>query len=380
MTAEIELVRTNAGGRIYRIPLVLFPFLKGYAHLVLDGDVAALVDSGSGFMDSNEQLDQAFAGIRAQFDENVGWEDLTHVLITHGHIDHFGGLNFVRQRTQAPIGIHHLDAKVLMHYEERVAMMAKRLDQYLIEAGVREAYRQELMNTYLINKNLFTSLMPDFNYYAIGMRIGRLEMLHVPGHCPGQVIIRLDDVLLSGDHILPHITPHQAPERLSLNMGLGHYLDSLERTRTWHPEVKYVLGGHGEQMHDLGRRVDEIEESHRDRLRKIVGELEESKTLAEISSALFPEVEGYDKLLAVEEAGAHVEYLAQLGYVYVDNIDDLETHSIVPLRYRRADGLENPWFPIGRNLKPRVGSSARGEGYFEQFRVGWESSEPSPKE
>jgi hypothetical protein len=163
-------------------------------------------------------------------------------------------------------------------------------------------------------------------------------------------------------------------------MGLGHYLDSLERTRTWHPEVKYVLGGHGEQMHDLGRRVDEIEESHRDRLRKIVGELEESKTLAEISSALFPEVEGYDKLLAVEEAGAHVEYLAQLGYVYVDNIDDLETHSIVPLRYRRADGLENPWFPIGRNLKPRVGSSARGEGYFEQFRVGWESSEPSPKE
>jgi len=107
-------------------------------------------------------------------------------------------------------------------------------------------------------------------------------------------------------------------------------------------------------MHDLVKRIDEIEESHRERLRKILDEMTESKTLAEISSSLFPDVEGYDKLLAVEEAGAHVEYLAQLGHVYVENIEDLDSQSIVPLRYRRAEGLENPWFPIGGSPEARL--------------------------
>ncbi len=350
MASEIEALHTNGGGRIYRIPLDLFPFLKGYAHLILAGDVVALVDVGSGFMDSNEQLAESFAQIHSQFDEDVQWESLTHILITHGHIDHFGGLHFVRQNTQAPIGIHHLDAKVLMHYEERVALMANRLGQYLIEAGVSDAYREELMNTYLINKQLFTSLPPDFNYFEVDMKIGRLEILHVPGHCPGQIIIRLDDVLLSGDHILPKITPHQAPERLSLNMGLGHYLDSLEKTRRWDNGVQRVIGGHGEPIYDLHQRIDEIEDSHRDRLGEILDFLDVSKTLAEISRSLFPDVEGYDKLLAVEEAGAHVEYLAQLGYVYIENIEDLDSESITPFRYRKADGLDVTWFPFGQRF------------------------------
>jgi len=347
MASEIKALHTNAGGRIYRIPLDLFPFMKGYVHLVLADDVIALVDVGSGFMDSNEQLAEGLALIHSQFNEDISWENLTHILITHGHIDHFGGLHFVHQHTKAPIGIHHLDAKVLMHYEERVALMSKRLGQYLIEAGVSDAYREELINTYMINKQLFSSLPPDFNYFEVDMKIGRLEILHVPGHCPGQVIIRLDDVLLSGDHILPVNTPHQAPERLSLNMGLGHYLDSLEKTRRWDNGVQHVIGGHGEPIHDLHQRIDEIEQFHRDRLGEILDCLDESKTLAEISRALFPDVEGYHKLLAVEEAGAHIEYLAQIGYVYIDNLEDLDTESITPFRYRKADGLDVTWFPFG---------------------------------
>jgi len=39
---------------------------------------------------------------------DVTLPNLTHILITHGHIDHFGGLSYVRPLTPANVGIHEL--------------------------------------------------------------------------------------------------------------------------------------------------------------------------------------------------------------------------------------------------------------------------------
>jgi hypothetical protein len=47
-------------------------------------------------------------------------------------------------------------------------------------------------------------------------------------------------------------------------------------------------------------------------------------------------VHGYNVLLALEEAGAHVEYLYQRGLLYIENMDDLENGSGPgAIRYRR---------------------------------------------
>ncbi len=56
----------------------------------------------------------------------------------------------------------------------------------------------------------------------------------------------------------------------------------------------------------------------------------------EVSQALFGEVHGYNVLLAVEEAGAHVEYLYQRGLLGIDNLEELESNPApAPIRYRR---------------------------------------------
>ena len=75
---------------------------------------------------------------------------------------------------------------------------------------------------------------------------------------------------------------------------------------------------------------------HRQRLDRVLERLEEPHTIAEVSQGLFGDVQGYNELLAIEEAGAHVEYLYQYGLLGVHNLAEVESHDEpVPIRYFR---------------------------------------------
>jgi len=342
MSDGLERYLTSDGARIYRWPIDLFPGLHGYAHLLLVDDIKALIDAGSGFGDSNAMLEAGLNEIKRQYNEPAGWGDLTHVLITHGHIDHFGGLPFVLERSRVSVGVHELDRRVLSHYEERLAVITPRMSQFLLEAGVEPAQREGLMDLYLMTKHLYASQPVDFTFEASGMRLGDLELLHVPGHCPGQVVLRVDDILLSGDHVLPDTSPHQSPEELSQFTGLGHYLESLRRLKPWAADIRWTLGGHERAMDDLGGRLESIEAFHGDRLRRVHEELEQMHTIAEVSEALFPGTTGYHAWLALEETAAHIEYLLQRGALGRENLDTAGEEPVRPWGYRQRGPLGIP--------------------------------------
>ena len=330
---------TEGGADIFQIPLLAFPGLWGYAFLALlenEGQTyRVLIDTGSGFGNSNQHLEDGFAQAVEMAGLPIAWNDLTHILITHGHIDHFGGLSYLRPRTAASLGVHELDLRNLTNYEERLTVVARQLKNYLVDAGVPGEQRVSMLETYLTTKQLYTSVRVDFTFEAAGMRVGPFEMLHVPGHCAGHVVIRLHDVLFSGDHVLNETSPHQSPELLTLSTGLDHYLKSLERVRSWAKGVRLTLGGHKQPILDLERRIEEIRLVHRDRLEKILILLETPYTVHEISEALFGDVQGYTVLLALEEAGAHVEYLYQRGLLAIENLLELKNSpEPTAIRYR----------------------------------------------
>ena len=340
----IKSYTSSGGARIFQLQVEDFPGLWGNVFLVLTedrklGELRVLIDAGSGYSDSNQQLEAGLQAVTEQIGEPVTLESLTHILITHGHIDHFGGLSYIYPRTHAKIGVHELDRRVLTNYEERLAVIARRLDEFLIDAGVEDERRTKLLDLYKITKSLYHSVKVDFTYEAVGMRMGPFEMLHVPGHCAGHVVIRLQDVLFTGDHVLEHTSPHQSPEHLTLSTGLDHYLQSLETLRPWAEDARLALGGHELPIVDLPSRLDAIRELHYERLAKIQDLLKEPHTIAEVSHGLFSELHGYEVLLGLEEAGAHVEYLYQRGLLGIANLVELETgsnHS--PIRYYRLVG------------------------------------------
>jgi glyoxylase-like metal-dependent hydrolase (beta-lactamase superfamily II) len=329
---------TARNANIYQIPLHEFPGLIGNVYLVITGKYRVLIDTGSGFGESSNELERGLQEISDLRKEDSSLNSLSHILITHGHIDHFGGLPYVHEHSEAKICIHELDRRIVSNHQERLAVAAHRLDEFLIEAGVDSEQRERQIFSYKITKSLFRSVNVDMTYEALGMQLGPFKFIHVPGHCAGHVVIRLHDYLFSGDHILEKTSPHQAPEQITLSTGLETYLNSLEVIRPLTNRVKCTLGGHENPVYDLEKRIEEIRLVHKQRLQLVLKVMKEPHTILDVSKYLFGKVEGYTVLLALEEAGAHVEYLYQRGYLQIANLKEIEDNTnLTPILYQSIE-------------------------------------------
>ncbi len=335
---SVHIYKSDHGAQIAQLPILAFPGFWVYAYLILFENYIVLIDTGSGFGQSNQNLEDGLRLASRHFNTEVSSGNLTHIFITHGHIDHFGGLAYLRDKTTAKIGVHGLDLRNLTHTDEHIAIIARRLKTFLIEAGVERAQRESLLQLYHLIKLDYQPGPVDFTYEDRDMQIGPFEILHVPGHCAGHVLIRLHDIIFGGDHILTDISPHQAPEQLALHTGLRNYLLSLQLARKWAPGNRLVLTGHNSPVTNLGNRIDAIDTLHRKRLEKIRKMLSTPQTIAHISHALFGTVHGYNVLLALEETGAHIEYLSQQGKIKIYNDDDLrDNHNKSPIFYQNLE-------------------------------------------
>jgi glyoxylase-like metal-dependent hydrolase (beta-lactamase superfamily II) len=235
---------------------------------------------------------------------------------------------------QAEIAIHQLDARILTAFEERVAVAKKGLRQFLEQAGVGESMLQGFLDVYGYSKQNMRSL-PVSHTLSDHQQWDGMRFIHTPGHCPGQVCIAIGDVMLSADHVLPEISPHQAPESIMPYTGLGHYLDSLYKVSQVEG-IRLTLGGHQGPMNDLYRRASDIRASHERKLEKILGIIRQSPepmTVNEVSQQLYVHVKGFHVLLAIEEVAAHVEYLYQHNRLAIANLSEYQTEVNPPIRY-----------------------------------------------
>jgi len=308
--------------RIYQLTVETFPRHINNVYAIVEPGSAMLLDCGSGLPTSRRDLALRFAVVRAMFDEDLRWEALDWCIISHAHADHYGGANELRRSSRAKLAVHELDAHVLSAFEERLVAATNGLDTYWRRAGVPEARRAPLRDMYMASKSLFRSEPVD-RVLRDGDVVGPGYVVHhVPGHCPGLICLQVHDVLLTSDHVLARITPHQFPQSIAPFAGLEHYFRSLAKIRAL-PGIRLALGGHEEPIHDVRTRIDAIEQFHRQRLDRVLGICEVPKSIDEVSTEMFGEQAGYGVILALDEAGAHVEYLHQLGRLRVDDLDDV---------------------------------------------------------
>jgi glyoxylase-like metal-dependent hydrolase (beta-lactamase superfamily II) len=335
--AGVVAYRSAKGARFWRIVTESFPRHVNYVYLIeIESDGArdvVLWDCGSGMGRARQMIEDGIT-IASTHLGAPGIAAIKTLFVSHGHYDHFGDAAWWKQRTNAPLWIHEMDARVLEHFPERTVLTGRDMGIFLRAGGVPDDQARALVHMYLGGKDQYGSVEVDRRIEHGNKLFGdRARVIHTPGHCPGHVCLRVDDVLLVGDQVLSPISPHLSPQALHPQNGLERYLFGLARLGR-EEGVSQVLPAHYDPIPDLAKRIGEIAAEHVEKLRTTLEVCKAGATMKDVAQTLFPGVDGYNVLLAQLEAGTHVEYLHQLGSLVVTNVDDLADSPTRPAVYK----------------------------------------------
>lgn len=348
--AGLKRYNTSSGRPVYRIVAETFPDHINNLYFLPQASGNVLIDAATTTETAVRDLKRAERLLSECFGQTFRTEEITDIILTHGHIDHFGGLHRLAERSNARVHIHELDFKSLAQFEERTVLVSKDLGVFLRRAGVSGQRAFQMEEMYRFGKAFFQDFEPQC-VLRDGDVLKGMRVIHTPGHCPGEVCLLYDDILFTGDHVLPTITPHQSPERIAPFCGLGHYIGSLKRICRLEG-VRLGLGGHEGEIRDVRKRGEEILQHHQQRLLEILRIFKEPCTVAESTRRLYPMYpEGYNHLLALLEVGAHVEYLNDYGFIRIQNLEALlqeENPAFILKRTPKGEAfLETPYGILG---------------------------------
>lgn len=308
---------TESGTRLYTLTLRAFPHLPVNAFLVLTGDPArpdysALIDMGSSFESSQQGLLSALEEVQTEYGEGWSWDTLSRLIVTHPHPDHVGGLPFVRSLTAAPVAAHVAGVPTLENPEARRAAQLAAIEGQLRRLGVPEGEYAERLQRRATNLMLPGAVGVADALEDGDQLDGLFTVIHTPGHEGAQVCLRVDEVLLSADHLLPRNSPPLMPGWMLPGGGLGTYFASLDRIEAL-SGVTLALGSHDGPMRDWRGRVRALRERYADKLRGVLEAATAPQTAFELTLAVNPRLRSPQALLLLDQTAALAEYLTETG-------------------------------------------------------------------
>jgi glyoxylase-like metal-dependent hydrolase (beta-lactamase superfamily II) len=319
---------------VHRIPLPLpddaLRAVNVYA--VIDGDGVVLIDGGWALAEGRRLLDAALGSL------GLGLGDVREFLVTHVHADHYTQAVALRRELGIPVSLGRGERPTL----ENLARGAER-DEFgpltlLKRYGCRPLYDQlrPLITAQGDAMTLWDA--PDRWLGGIDLPLSErtLRVIETPGHTQGHVVFhdREAGLLFAGDHVLPHITPSIGYENHTAPFPLRDYLFSLQLIRAL-PEAR-LLPAHGPVQDQVHARVDELLDHHRSRLAQVhTAVVTGHHTARAVAGRLtwtrrersLDELDPFNQMLAILEAGAHLEVLAERGVLARGECSDVVEYS-----------------------------------------------------
>jgi glyoxylase-like metal-dependent hydrolase (beta-lactamase superfamily II) len=314
---------------IYQIevPIPNSPIGPLNAYLVRGNNGWLLIDTGWDYP-------EAFDSLEGQLKEKgLDFDAISRIVVTHTHIDHYGLIGRLKKLSKAETAFHEKEFAFI----EAISLYKEDYPGHIVEQmrcnGVPEEEYSILVESFTIGSSLIFPLDPPDVILQGGETIKtglfNFEVIWTPGHSSGHICLYEPSkkILLSGDHILPIITPNISIHPYSSDNPLKSYLASLKEVDRL--DVDIVLPGHEHIFTDLHKRIGELFSHHEQRVDDILNVIrDEEKTAYQIASEVpwileteggkvvcFADLAVFDRGMATGETLAHLEYLRMGGKV-----------------------------------------------------------------
>jgi glyoxylase-like metal-dependent hydrolase (beta-lactamase superfamily II) len=296
--------------------------------------------------------------------------DIHTVIVTHSHPDHFGGAGRIKKEASAELVAHrafttwsleesnrrnHLPSEEEAAEAERIAAAAAQAldiggEEIPTIADHTDDYEGDPLRDNPTSDLQASSVpwggetpwggskhpMPPFRRRMMiralrflfrppdpSRRVVHGERLQLAGrewvsiHTPGHTIDHLclfdpeQGILISGDHVLPSITPHVSGVGQGAD-ALKSYLQTLDLVAAL-DGVRLGLPAHGHPFDDVPGRVEAIKEHHQERM-ELLAEASRGlgpATVQQLSHEIFPKK--HWGVMAESETFAHLEHMVLAG-------------------------------------------------------------------
>jgi glyoxylase-like metal-dependent hydrolase (beta-lactamase superfamily II) len=275
-----------------------------------------LVDAG---WNTDDALDTLTAGLTTV---GASMADVRGVMVTHIHPDHYGLAGRVRETSGAWVALHPADAALIPdRYFEPEELLA-RVGALLRQWGAPPEEIEGLTYASMPVRQFVSLVKPD-----VLLEDGDkpevpgwdLQAIWTPGHSPGHLCFwePRHRLMLTGDHVLPRITPNVGLHPQSGDDPLGDFFRSLEKLAPY--DSAEVLPAHEHRYVGLPARLTELAEHHEHRFDEVLDAIRAGRDTAwEVAGCMkwsrsWDRIEGFMRRMAVAEAMAHIRALERRG-------------------------------------------------------------------
>jgi glyoxylase-like metal-dependent hydrolase (beta-lactamase superfamily II) len=328
-----EVLRISPHVAAIRLPLPLEGLTSVNCYVVTGADRTVVVDPGW----SAPETDAALLAGLGQL--GITPTDISGTLTTHHHWDHYTQAITWRREHGIPVLLGRGEASSIRAWSTLDGAFPRQIG-LLEQAGAAEMAREVAAIPVEPHERAMDFEMPsDWIDDGDELDLGgvTLRSIATPGHTRGHVCFEVveERLLLTGDHVLPRITPSIAYEREPDRHSLITYLGSLRLVADL-PEHR-MLPAHGSVDGTAAARARELVRHHDERLDLIFGLLRSGRSTAyQVASAMtwtrreraLGDLDTLHRMTAVLEAAAHLVALEAQGVVALDRQDGVEHYAV----------------------------------------------------
>ncbi len=287
-----------------------YPIGPVYTYLIRETPIT-IIDVGVNEATSLSSLKNQLSSL------GITFRDIEYILLTHGHSDHYGAAQTLKEKGAGKVLIHPKDRdkvtnrrgyylRMLPHLA-RLGMPPDYLDYFVNVIAWETPYARDLEEAEPLREG------DAFSWSEF-----TLEVIETPGHSPGHVAFmeREQGWAITGDFIFTHFTPdpiiditpdgHRTPS-MALHMG------SIEKFSSTGIHTFYP--GHREEKGNIHEALQELKHRIENKKKLFLNRLKEPMTPFQLMKDVYPESGKGAAFVLLSEVMGRLDLLEKEGLV-----------------------------------------------------------------